>query len=92
MTDDEVLELVRLADVLRSHRWPWAPLAEALGGGSLAAQAARLGVHDAQVHRWRRDGLTDAMADRCAVRAGLHPAMVWPDWNDVADAELKEVA
>lgn len=68
-------------------RWPWEPLGELLGG-SLRTQAERLGVDDRQVSRWRRGGLTDAMADRCAIRLGLHPLLVWgPAWDADGDQE-----
>jgi len=30
--------------------------------------------------RYREKGLTDELADRLAVRAGYHPAEVWPEW------------
>lgn len=86
LTDDELDEYIRLCNRLRGHRWPWAPLGEALGG-SLRTQSDRLGVDQGQVCRWRRNGLTDAMADRCAIRAGLHPRAVWPGWDDVGQAD-----
>lgn len=37
---------------------------------------------------WRRrrvDGVTELIADRLAVAAGLHPAEVWPEWMDFDD-------
>jgi hypothetical protein len=33
------------------------------------------------VQRWRRDGLTPIIADRAAIRAGYHPANIWPHWQ-----------
>lgn len=88
MSDEELDDLVRLCSALRGHRWPWTPLGELLGG-SVRSQAERLGVDDAQVSRWKRAGLSDAMADRCAIRAGLHPAIVWPDWDARAGEQLE---
>lgn len=84
LTDEEgYAEEVALEALLRRHRWPYEPLDQALGG-TLAGQATLLGVHDSQLSRWREDGLTDRMADRCALRAGLHPRNVWGDaWDDV---------
>ena len=42
--------------------------------------AMKLVVHPRQVYRWRKYGLTAEQADELAVRCGLHPAEVWPDW------------
>ena len=53
----------------RALRWP------TTGRMSLA-----LGVDATQVRRWRSSGLTAAQADVLAMRCGLHPAEVWPDW------------
>lgn len=80
MSDEDVEALWRLRGALGRGRWPWEPLGDLLGG-SVRSQAARLGVDDAQLYRWRRTGLSDSMADRCAIRAGLHPAIVWADWD-----------
>lgn len=75
-------------------RWPWAPLEEAIGGGTWAGMAAVLGVHERQIGRWKQYGLTDESADRCAINAGLHPAKVWgPAWDDDRlGFDLEEVA
>ena len=32
------------------------------------------------VQRWRHQGLSARQADRAAVRAGFHPANIWPHW------------
>lgn len=72
-------------------RWPWEPLAEALGG-SEKSQADRLGIDPAQVSRWRERGsLSDAMADRCAIRIGSHPSLIWPGWFDAVDLDQLEL-
>lgn len=45
--------------------------------------AARLGVSRKRLDRVRRrGGLTVFEADELAVRAGYHPAAVWPDWSE----------
>jgi hypothetical protein len=61
------------------------------------AVADVLGVDQAQVHRWRRNGLMDHVADRCAVKAGFHPYEVWPEMQQhrahecaVVEADLDE--
>lgn len=52
----------------------------AMGGICGLDVARRLGINARQVHRWRKTGLTVHQADVLAVRAGFHPAEVWPDW------------
>jgi lambda repressor-like predicted transcriptional regulator len=42
--------------------------------------AEALGLHPRQLERYRRQGVTDCAADRLAVRAGTHPAVIWPEW------------
>lgn len=74
----------------RGRRYPLANLRRALrdpdtGDWPNNCQLARrLGVHVRQVQRWRSDdGLTERWADRAAIRAGLHPSLVWSDWWDL---------
>jgi hypothetical protein len=56
-------------------------LEAAAGCGASATSLSRLlGIDTAQLHRWRRHGLTDDQADQLAVRAGFHPAEVWGEW------------
>lgn len=31
------------------------------------------------VYRWRKDGLPVATADSLSIRAGMHPALLWPE-------------
>ena len=50
-------------------------------GGSVAALAALVGVTERTVYRLRVEGLDDHRADLYAVRAGFHPALVWPEWQ-----------
>lgn len=40
-------------------------------------KAELLGVSRQTVRRWRRKGLSEWQADRCAVRLGTHPALIW---------------
>lgn len=54
--------------------FPLAPLAEALGMTESAA-CVLLGLNVTRA----REGLTEAWADRAALRAGLHPIQIWPD-------------
>ena len=45
--------------------------------------ADRIGVSQAAIYRLLKEGLTSSMADRCAITAGWHPALVWGmDWWD----------
>jgi len=49
-----------------------------------AVLAERVGVDRRTCHRWARDGVPLASADRLALTWGLHPANVWPEWLEVA--------
>lgn len=65
-------------------RWPWGDLEHALraaGYPSARAAAKALGVNIRQVHRWINEGLSDPMADRCAITLGTHPACIWTHWH-----------
>lgn len=53
----------------------------------LALLAERLNIPHKTAQRHLQHGLSDLLADRLATRAGLHPAMVWPDWWDHAAGE-----
>ena len=48
--------------------------------------AELLGVHPRQLRRYMQHGVTDCAADRVAVRAGVHPAVVWPEWMSAGAA------
>ncbi len=70
---------------LAAHRYeprpfPFADLEHAAGSAGATVLARRLSVHPAQVHRWRRSGLTVDQADELAGRLCRHPAEVWPRW------------
>lgn len=62
-----------------------APLARALGirPEHTAALVLRLSIGRRWVRRYRDIGLTIRQADQWAARAGLHPAEVWPIWEDL---------
>jgi hypothetical protein len=65
-----------------------APLARRLGIDPTARSAARelalrLGIDRRWIYRYRDWGLTLRQADQWAARAGVHPAEVWPIWDDL---------
>lgn len=49
--------------------------------------AFRLGVTRRTIQRLANTGLTDRQADHYAIRAGLHPAWIWPEWWTHAPGE-----
>ena len=61
------------------RRWPVAPLAERLGPDDLVR---RLRSSHRDMAEFTAHGIPDAMADRWAVRCGLHPSEIWPEWAD----------
>lgn len=48
-----------------------------------------LGVSGSTYVEYRRDGLSELVADRMAVKAGLHPFSVWPE---MADHHIEDAA
>lgn len=54
---------------------------------SLQQIARDLGVCESQPSKWQRRGLTTAAADRAAIRLGLHPSLLWPEWWETAALE-----
>lgn len=73
-------------------RYPFSDLARAMHLTEPAA-ARELGLSGSTEQQYRRDGLSEKVADRLAVRAGLHPMNVWPAWlEDAARAERERVA
>jgi hypothetical protein len=62
-------------------RYPIEPLARLLGI-SPGTALARLGVSGSTAKQYRTEGVSGRVADRLAVRAGFHPAEVWPEWTD----------
>lgn len=73
---------------MTDRRFPFAPLAAAMG--ATEPQAAReLGLSGSTEQQYRRDGVTERVADRLAVKAGLHPWMVWPEMAEQAMADAQ---
>lgn len=80
-------------------RYPFAPLAEAMAiplvsihgpARTAEASAAReLGISGRTAQQYRREGMSAVVAERMALKAGWHPANIWPDWYD---SELVECA
>lgn len=68
-------------------RFPLEALAVSLGiqlgrqERGIRVLAEQIGVSRGHVHRLRREGLSERQADRFAIRAGTHPAIVWPAWE-----------
>lgn len=67
-------------------RYPLEPLAQAMGL-SLHAACAQLGISGTTQKEYRARGVTVRVADRLAVKAGYHPAEIWPTWIDDAIAD-----
>ncbi len=59
------------------RRYPFSELASAMGCSEHAA-CVRLGVSGSTEQSYRRSGVTLEVAERLALRAGLHPFEVWP--------------
>lgn len=58
--------------------WPLQPLLDL--GHSIRHIQATCGIGGSELAAARTHGLTDAQADRLAVRLGHHPANIWPGW------------
>lgn len=63
-------------------RYPLEPLMEAMRCPSVHALGQQLNIAGSTLQLYRDSGLTARVADRLAIAAGLHPAMVWPSWID----------
>lgn len=85
----------RYGDHLTETRYPWASLAEAMGLSESAACQV-LGVTGKTEQDYRRRGVTELVAERLAIKAGLHPFVVWPaltaDRVDEVEAERRAKA
>lgn len=64
----------------RTRRFPLAPLR---GHRTVRQLAAEIGAHPKQIYRWADYGLDPWQADRAACALGLHPQIVWPDYDEV---------
>jgi hypothetical protein len=61
--------------------------------GQVTAAALRLGVGRQVLTRWDRSGIGVYVADSLAIRLGVHPAALWPNWFSAdVDDELKVAA
>lgn len=75
---------------MSARRYPLEPLRAAVGASSINAMLRRLGVSGSTEQDYRRNGVTEKVADRLAVKAGFNPYEVWPEMADhlVEDAEV----
>lgn len=62
-------------------RFPLDALVEAAGCRSDLELARRIGMSGASLKDARRLGLNERAADRHAIRCGLHPVSVWPEYE-----------
>jgi hypothetical protein len=70
-----------------SVRYPLEPLAAATGR-EVHDLLVRLGVTGSTMQDYKSRGISAVVADRMAVRCGLHPHSVWPEMRDDAIADL----
>lgn len=64
-------------------RWPLEPLL-ASTGHTPSSLARALGLAHSWVQTCKREGLSDVVADRWAVKLGHHPGLVWDGWFEAA--------
>ncbi len=69
-------------------RYPLGPLLDLMGMSQNQACAA-LGLSGSTQQEYRRDGVTERVADRLAVKAGFLPYEVWPEIADDAIASVE---
>jgi lambda repressor-like predicted transcriptional regulator len=72
-----------------ARRYPLEPLAAA-AGVSVAALGRLLGVSGSTWKLARDRGVLERVADRYAVKLGLHPLEVWPEMFDLIEEERLE--
>ena len=51
-------------------------------GATIGQTAGILGIGRGNLYRYKREGLPMATADRLAIRIGIHPVILWPDFYD----------
>jgi len=71
--------LTRHSPKCSGPRWPVQPLLDVLGSRPVCAT---LHCSGEEIERAKREGVADFTADRWALRAGVHPVVIWPDWFD----------
>lgn len=78
---------------MTARRFPFAALAAALGLSENQA-IMRLSISGKSGQLYRHEGMSEKVADRMAVRAGLHPFEVWPEMANAAieDVDRKDAA
>lgn len=64
-----------------NERFPIEDLQRVINAETDADIANATGFCRRTVQRWRHNGLTAINADRAAIRAGYHPANIWPHWH-----------
>lgn len=74
---------------MKGHRYSLEPLFEVMGMTPHAACTA-LGLSGTTEMLYRRDGVTEKVADRLAVKAGVHPYTLWPEMAEHALVEIKK--
>ena len=62
---------------------PIEPLERFVGGETQRQIAANAGINHRSLHLWRKNGISMIMADRVAIRLGVHPGCIWPQWWSV---------
>lgn len=77
---------------MKERRYDLTPFFDATGW--TMTQVREIAPSNAGEHRLRRaEGVTERIADRLAVAAGLHPFLVWPDMAEhVIDDQRRECA
>jgi hypothetical protein len=78
------------------ERFPYAPLDRLVvqrsgADAPMSVVAELFGVSTRTLLRWKKNGLLFPAADRAAVRLGLHPSLVWPEWWSVPWADPESV-
>jgi hypothetical protein len=69
--------------VISSRRYPLAPLMAATGIQSMKQLRDIFPMNGTTYRQVMDEGLATDQADRWAVRLGLHPWQVWPDWSHI---------
>lgn len=74
---------------MSGRRYPLEPLRSAVGASSINAMLRRLGVSGSTEQDYRRNGVSEKVADRLAARSGLVAYEVWPEMVDRAIADVQ---
>lgn len=69
-------------------RYSFDPVDAHRGDTELSAIAERIGVSRETMQTWRKRGMSEANADRCASALGLHPNQLWPEMCAAHAAEV----